>query len=223
MFWDAFYISFGMLFTIGLASPDQLPQLLFVPGFCLVLFLYGIALFLEADFLHGLTAPFDYVEAVDDNRGVGKDRTDDAHHRIGKVHRYFRDRKPLFLRQFHQLRNHIRCFCAADHRNYRARFAMTVLVGEYREQVIVQRGLIDAQSRPAVPGQQYPVGGMIFLFPLAEAAQNSLVVSSEVAGVNRPTVSCRTGGHRRGCHTPVLKKPQTPRSSGCLRVRADKG
>lgn len=163
------------------------------------------------------------VETIDDYRGIGEDDADYAHHRIGKVHRYLRDRKSLFLRQFHQPRNHFRCFCAANHRNYRARFAMTFLVGEYREQVIVQRGLVDTQSRPAVLGQQNPFSGMLFLVPFIEAAQDFFVVPSEVAGINRPTVSYRAGGHRRGRHTFLLKKPQTPRSSGCLHVRADKG
>ena len=69
-----------MLFTIGLTGLDQLLQLLFVLGFCLVLFLYGIALFLEADFLYGLSAPFDYVETIDDYHGVGEDGADYAHH-----------------------------------------------------------------------------------------------------------------------------------------------
>ena len=57
-----------MLFTIGLTGLDQLLQLLFVLGFCLVLFLYGIALFLEADFLYGLSTPFDYVETIEGQR-----------------------------------------------------------------------------------------------------------------------------------------------------------
>ena len=117
-----------------------------------------------------IASPHD-MEAVQDNGRVWKGLGHDVRHALGQIHRYFLDSQALLFRYPEQNVHDVIRLGPPDHGYHGASFAMPRLVGEYRKQVVLQGGLIDAQVLADVLFEQNPVRGMAPLLPLRKVAQ----------------------------------------------------
>ena len=124
------------------------------------------------------------MEAVDDDGGVGEARLDNGVHRLAEVHRHFLHLPALGQGYHHQDPRYDIGLGALDHGDQRPLPAMAVLVGEYRVDVVTNRGLVYRVVFADVVRQQYPIGGVPLLVPLLKIAQALLVVALKRAALD---------------------------------------
>ena|SRR5574344_2121883 len=93
---------------------------------------------------------------------------------------------------------------------------MTILVGDKCEEVVLMHAFVDAQVLTHVFRKQYPVAGMICLFPITETAEVLLVVLLQRVAVCLKVSLQRAGRYWVCIQIFFLRHPQTPWSSGCL-------
>ena len=154
-----------------------------------------LALELEPHLLYPFARQLHDVEAVDDNLGIGEHRHNDASHAVGEVHRHLLDLEPLLLGYHGEYPRHVYHGRALDRGDERAALAVAVLVGEKREQVLVQHRLVYAQPLAHVPLQEHPLPGMRLLAPAAEVTQVFLVGPPEVFAVSPEEAPHALGRH----------------------------
>ena len=92
---------------------------------------------LEPHLLYPLARQLHDVEAVDDNLGIGEHRLNNASHAVREVHRHLLDPEPLLLGYHGEYPRHVCHGRALDGRYECAALAVSVLVGEKREQILV--------------------------------------------------------------------------------------
>ena len=149
------------------------------------------------------------MEQVDDDLSFRESFLDDSHHAVREVHRHFPDPHAACLWYLVQMLRHIIHRSALDGSDERTLLAMSVLVGEECEQVVMQHRLIDAQPFTHVLFQQHPLASMELLFPVVEAAQVLLVGTAQVLAVSPEEAPHALGRHWVGVQPFFLRSPQT--------------
>ena len=214
-----------VLFGVRLAIPSAMGCVAFLAFFELAFLLadlgLGFTLATQPHLLDGVIAAPHDVEAVQDNGRIREGLRHDVRHTVGQVHRHLLDLQTLLLGNPEQNAHDIPDLGAADGRNNRPFLAMPFLVGQEREQVILQGGLVDAQTLADVFLYQNPVGGMFQLIPFRKVAQMMLVRALKIIAVREEELTKATCRHRGRIQYPLLKKPQTLRNNGCPRQQAD--
>ena len=155
-------------------------------GLLLLPLLDRLPLALEPEFLNGVPASLDHMEAIHHNLGAGEGIFYRSPHAVGEIHAYLAYHHPFFLRQFVKDAYKIADPRALYHGHYRARLPVPCLVGENGVQLSVQRGLVYAHAYADVVRQKHPFLSMVKLFPLVEITEPILVRPFEIPAVNPP-------------------------------------
>ena len=100
---------------------------------------------------------------------------DDAHHAVREVHCHLLDHLAARLGNLVQMLRHLCHSRTLDCGDERTLLAVTVLVGEEGEQVVVQHRLVDAQALAHVLFHEHPLVGMLLLLPAVKPAQVFLI------------------------------------------------
>ncbi len=181
----------------------------------------GLPLAAQAHLLNGIVAAPHDVEAVQDNGRVREGLHHNIGHTLGQIHGHFLDLQALLFRYLEQDCHDILGLGAADGGHNRSFLAVALLVGQEGEQVILQRGLVDAQMLADVLLHQGPVGGVIQLLPFPEPAQRVLVTALQCVSIREKELTKGACRHRRCIQDYLLKKPRTRRSNGYRMQPAD--
>ena len=138
---------------------------------------------------------------------------DNAHHAVGEVHRHLLDFiSALFLYLVKMLR-HVSNGRALDCSYECSLLAVSVPVGEERDQVMVKHRLVYAQSLAHVLLLKHPLTGMLLLVPVRKATQMLLVGTPEVLPVSPEEAPPRIGPSLGSIQPFFLRNPQTLQSS----------
>ncbi len=144
-------------------------------------------------------------------------------HSVGKIGCHLLDSQSLFLGYLEQDCQYILGLGATYCGYQRALLAMAVLVRQEREQVVLEGGLVNAQTLAHVVGQQHPVLCVSPLSPLPEPAQRVLVTTLKVVSVSEIVLTKATCCHRGRIQVFFFSGTrQTLRSTGSLLRQADR-
>ena len=105
-------------------------------------------------------------------------------HSVGKIGCHLLNSQPLFLGYLKQDCQYILGLGATYCGYQRALLAMAVFVRQEREQVVLEGGLVDAQTLSHIGGKQHPVLCVPPLSPLSEPAQRVLLTTLKVVSVS---------------------------------------
>ena len=181
----------------------------------------GFAFAAQAHFLNGIVTATHDVEAVQNDGGVREGLLHDIGNTLGQVHGHFLDLQALLFRYLEQDFYNVLGLGAADGGHNRAFLAVAVLVGQKGKEVILQRGLVYAQTLADVLRKQNPVGGVLQLLPFPEPAQRVLVTALQCVSIREIELTKGACRHRRRIQDHLLKKPRTQRSNGFQMRPAD--
>ena len=155
----------------------------------------------------------DDMEMVYHDLCIGEGLLDNAHHAVGEVHRHLLDLLAALLLYLVKMLRHVSNRCALDCGYERPLLAVSVPVGEKRDQVMVKHRLVYAQSIAHILLLKHPLAGMLLLIPVRKAAQMLLVGTTEVLTVSPEEAPHALGRHWVGVQPFFLRNPQTLQSS----------
>lgn len=143
-------------------------------------------------------------------------------HSVGKIGCHLLNSQPLFLGYLKQDCQYILGLGATYCGYQRALLAMAVFVRQEREQVVLEGGLVDAQTLSHIGGKQHPVLCVPPLSPLSEPAQRVLLTTLKVVSVSEIVLTKATCCYRGRIQVFFSGTRQTLRSTGFLLRQADR-
>ena len=117
-------------------------------------------------------------------------------HGVGKIGCHLLNSQSIFLGYLKQDCQYILGLCATYCGYQCVLLAMAVLVRQEREQVVLEGGLVNAQTLAHFVGQQHPVLCVSPLSPLPKPAQRVLVTTLKVVSVSEIVLTKATCCHR---------------------------